>query len=408
MYTNDELLKRRAGLSMEKLALLQQRIRHTSVPERDALTIPQRPSGTTAPLSFAQQRLWFLQQLDPENTAYNEVIALHLHGALNYEALTLAIRTLVQRHEILRSIFPIVGDEVCQVVSPVEQKDVAVPLVDLRHVAGERMHEARRWIDTEVQRPFHLMEELSWRTCVLRLDEEEHIFLTNMHQIITDAWSLDLFVKELMAIYRTSCAGLPSSLPDLPLQYADYAYWQRQWLTGAVLDRQVAYWQQQLSGTLSVLQLPTDRPRPPVWTHQGQRRSWEMSASLYENLCQLGRREGVTLFMVLLAAFNVLLYRYTMQEDILVGTPVAGRTRPELEMLLGCFVNTLVLRTDLSGNPTFCELLQRVRTMALAAYDHQDVPFEKLVEISQTRTRHGTQSSFPGHVCATEYFPGDK
>ncbi len=394
MHTNDELLKRRAGLSIEKMALLQQRIRHTSVPERDAITIPQRPSGTTAPLSFAQQRLWFLQQLDPENTAYNEIIALHLHGVLNYEALTRAVRMLVQRHEILRSVFPIVGDEVCQIVSPVEQRDVEVPLVDLRHVAHDRMYEARRWIDVEVQRPFRLVEELPWRTCLLRLDEEEYIFLTNMHHIITDAWSLDLFVRELMALYRTTCAGLPSALPDLPVQYADYAYWQRQWLAGAVLDRQVAYWQQQLSGTLPVLHLPTDRSRPPVWTHQGQRCQWEISATLYESLCQLSRREGVTLFMLLLAAFNVLLYRYTMQEDILVGTPVAGRTRPELETLLGCFVNTLVLRTDLSGNPTFRELLQRVRAMALGAYDHQDVPFEKLVEILKPERDMGRNPLF--------------
>ena len=221
------------------------------------------------------------------------------------------------------------------------------------------------------------------RATLLRLSPGDHVLLLTLHHIIFDGWSVEVFWRELAALYTALCTGQPVPLPTLPLQYADFAVWQRQWLQGEVLEAQLAYWKQQLGDTLPVLELPTDRPRPPVQTSQGARQSLMLPASLTSALKALSQKEGITLFMTLVAAFQTLLYRYTGQTDLVVGTPVAGRTRVETEGLLGFFVNTLVLRTDLSGNPRFRELLRRVREVTLGAYDHQDLPFEKLVEVLQ-------------------------
>src|SRR6266566_5336432 len=381
MYTNEDLLQRRVELSAAKLALLEKRRRREPTYGARPDSIRRRPQDNPAPLSFAQQRLWFLQQLEPESTVYNELFASRLKGKLIVPALTQAAQEIMRRHEVLRSTYTAVDGQVIQAIDLSRHLDLTVPLIDLREVPqAEREAGVQRWMTHEVQRPFHLAQEIPWRMTLLRLDEEEHVALNIMHHIITDAWSMEVFVQELATLYAAFCADQPSPLPELTLQYADYAHWQRQWLEGGILDTQLAYWKRQLGGALPVLELPADRARSAVSTHHGCKRSVLLPRSLSQGLQGLSRQEGVTLFMLLLAVFKVWLYRYSGQEDLLVGSPIANRTRPELEDLLGCFVNTLVLRTDLSGNPTFGELVQRVREVTLQAYDHQDVPFEKLVE----------------------------
>lgn len=381
MPTRDELLKRRASLSQAQLALVQKRIRREQASEAEPLPFPRRPSGERIPLSFVQQRLWFLQHLMPESIAYNELIALQVQGALQREALEQTIQALVQRHEILRTTLPLLDDMVCQVIAPANNLAIAVPFIDLRFLTpSERAAQIHFWTHTQIVRPFQLTEEWPWRIAVLCLSAQEHILLICMHHCITDAWSLALFVNELMEQYRSCCTGQPARLPALPIQYADYACWQRHILTEEQLNQQLEYWQHQLGGTLPVLELPTDHPRPMFWTDHGRRQTWRLPDALYQRLRSWGRQENATVFMVLLAALNVVLSRYTMQEDIIVGTATAGRARPELEHLLGCFVNNLALRTDLTGNPSFRELVQCVRHVALEAYEHQDLPFDRLVE----------------------------
>ncbi|MFL5628991.1 MAG: condensation domain-containing protein, partial [Ktedonobacteraceae bacterium] len=394
MHRESTFLKRLADLSPTKQALLEKRLRDERQQERDRTTdIPRRAQEKAAPLSFAQQRLWFMQQWEPESAVYNEVVAIRLNGPLHVEALTQAVREIVHRHEVLRSTYPTIDGQAQQVIDPSLHESLTIDLIDLREVpAGEREAETQRRIAWEVQRPFHLEQEIPWRRLLLRLDEEEHIALTVMHHIITDAWSMEVFVGELTTLYAAFSTGEASPLPQTPLQYADYACWQQQRLEEGKLERQRAYWKGQLGGTLPVLELPTDTPRPVVQTFHGRRHPVVINRSLSQALQALGRREGATVFMTLLAAFKVLLYRYSEQEDVLVGTTIANRTRPELERLLGCFVNTLALRTNLSGNPAFRDLLQRVREVTLGAYEHQDIPFEKVVEDVQVARslRHAT------------------
>lgn len=383
MHTRDELLKRRAELSTEQLALLKKRLHHAYTPDQppSARTIPSRLPGEPVPLSFAQQRLWFLQQLEPDSAAYNEVVAVRLRGHLNMAALRQAISALADRHDVLRCTFPISDGQLIQQAHPLLHKQIALPVRDLRELSPtEREEAAHQFAKGEAQRPFCLAEETAWRASLLRLDEEEHIFLMIMHHIITDAWSLELCVRDLKSLYAAACDHRPAPLPELPVQYADYASWQQQHLKGDVLDKDLAYWQRKLSDLPPPLPLPADRPRPALLTHHGRRFPWTIAPAVRQRLQQFSRQEGVTLFMTLLAAFKTLLYRYSQQTDILIGSPIAGRAYPELESLLGCFVNTLALRTDLSGNPRFRELVQRVRQVTLEAYDHQELPFEKLVE----------------------------
>lgn len=394
MHRESTFLKRLADLSPAKQALLEKRLRDERQQEGDRTTdIPRRAQEDAAPLSFAQQRLWFMQQWEPESAVYNEVVAIRLSGPLHVEALTLAVREIMRRHEVLRSTYPTVDGQAQQLIDPSVHESLTIDLIDLREVpAGEREAEMQRRIAREVQRPFHLGQEVPWRRLLLRLDEQEHIALTVMHHIITDAWSMEVFVGELTTLYAAFSTGEASPLPQTPLQYADYACWQRQRLEEGKLERQRAYWKGQLGGTLPVLELLTDAPRPAVQTFHGRRHPVVINQSLSQALQALGRREGATVFMTLLAAFKVVLSRYSGQEDVVVGTAIANRTRPELEQLLGCFVNTLALRTDLSGNPAFRDLLQRVREVTLGAYEHQDVPFEKVVEDVQVARslRHAT------------------
>ncbi|ARN83875.1 hypothetical protein B1812_21565 (plasmid) [Methylocystis bryophila] len=336
------------------------------------------------PLSFAQRRLWFMEQLSPGEASYNVPAALRLLGELNVAAFSLAVNAIVQRHEALRTTFVVRDGVAAQVIAPA--LELAAPVVDLSGLdqAAQEV-EAQRLLSEAARRPFDLAVGPLLRVLVLDLGfrpatgEREHIVAFTLHHIVTDGWSTDVLLREFVTLYEAFAAGRPSPLPDLSIQYADYAVWQRDWLAGAVLDRQLAYWRERLAGA-PALNLPTDRPRPAVQDHAGATYGFEVPQRVAEGLARLGRREGATLFMVLLAGFQLLLSRYSGQNDVSVGTPVANRRRVELEGLIGFFVNTLVLRTDLSGDPSFRTLLARVRETALGAQAHQDLPFERLVE----------------------------
>src|SRR5215210_4539118 len=343
-------------------------------------TPPLVPASRDAqlPLSFSQQRMWLLDQLEPGSPTYHISHALRLSGILEVEALERSLKEIVSRHEALRTTFAAVDGEPVQMISPA--MDTKLPVEDLSGVPqAEREAEAKRLALEEKRRPFDLEHGPLFRARLLWLGEEEYVLLISMHHIVSDGWSMGVFWRELGALYGAFSRGGPSPLPKLPIQYADYALWQRQWLRGEALDEQLGYWKEQLA-ELPVLELPTDHPRPAVQTHRGARQELVLPESLTQALKELSRQEGTTLFMVLLGALQVLLSRYSGQEDIAIGTPIAGRTRAETEELIGFFVNTLVLRTDLSGDPSFREVLSRVREVALGAYDHQDLPFEKLVE----------------------------
>ncbi len=330
------------------------------------------------PLSFAQQRLWFLDQLVPNNPFYNVPTAIHLTGSLNLAALEQTFNEIVRRHEALRTTFAVVEEQPIQVIAA--SLKVSLPIIDLRQLPEtEREQQARKIVTQEAQRPFNLSTEPLLRVTLLRLDETEHILVLNMHHIVSDGWSIGVLIQEIATLYTAFANNQPSPLPELTIQYADFAHWQRQSLQGERLQTQLNYWQQQLDG-ISILNLSTDRPRPAIQTYRGARQLLQLPKNLSEALLALSQQEGVTLFMTLLAAFQTLLYRYTQQEDIAVGSPIANRNRSEIEGLIGFFVNSLVLRTHLNGNLSFRELLGRVKEVALGAYAHQDLPFEKLVE----------------------------
>ncbi|HEX2268089.1 MAG TPA: amino acid adenylation domain-containing protein, partial [Pyrinomonadaceae bacterium] len=341
--------------------------------------IPRRTDAGPCPLSFGQQRLWFLDQLEPDNPVYNIPAAIRLNGSLNVDALVHSLNELVRRHEVLRTTFTIVDGHPAQVIH--EAKPLPLPIVDLQKLsADEREARALQLVAVEARKPFNISSEPPIRAQLLRMDENDHVILVSMHHIASDLFSRMILVREIAALYQAYDQNMPSPLAELPIQYADYALWQRQWLQGEVLERQLRYWKNQLDGAAAVLELPTDRPRPPVQSYRGASLPFTPSIELARALKDLARAEGVTLFMLLMAAFQTLLFRYCGQRQISVGTPVAGRTRRETEGLIGFFINTLVLRTDFSGDPTFRQLLQRVKEVALGAFAHQDVPFEKLVE----------------------------
>jgi amino acid adenylation domain-containing protein len=337
------------------------------------------PRNGDLALSFAQQRLWFFDQLEPGLPAYNIPAAVRLKGRLNLAALEQSLNEIVKRHESLRTTFGKVEGRPTQVIAPT--LTIELPVVDLRKLpAGERETEVRRWVTAEAQRPFDLSQGPLLRGTVLRLGDEEHVGLLTMHHIVSDGWSTGILVREVATLYVAFCAGGSSPLPALPIQYADFAHWQRQWLQGEILETQIAYWKKQLAGAPALIDLPTDHSRPAVQTFRGAHQSLVLPKHVKEGFKALSRREGVTQFMTLLAAFKVLLHRYTSQDDLIVGTPIANRNLLETEGLIGFFVNALVLRTDLSGNPSFRELLRRVREVCLGAYGHQDLPFDRLVE----------------------------
>jgi amino acid adenylation domain-containing protein/non-ribosomal peptide synthase protein (TIGR01720 family) len=365
-------------LSATKHALLEALLNEDGITAPLTQSIPRRRSKESPPLSFAQQRLWFLDEFAPGNPFYNENSALRLRFPVNVRALEQSFNEIVRRHEALRTRFEAVDGKPIQVIA--ESIHLPLPVQDLRHLPEpEREGEALRIATEEARRPFNLSRGPLVRTSLIQLGAEDHLFLLTMHHIVSDGWSMDVFAKEIGALYPAFCLGQPSPLPELPLQYADFAVWQRQWLEGDVFESQLAYWKEQLKG-LPTLRLPTDRPRPDTPSYQGARQPIVIPDPLWAGLKALSRREGATPFMVLLAAFQTLLHRYTGQDDIVIGAPIANRNRAEIEGLIGFFVNTLVMRTDMSSKPSFRELLARVRRTALDAYAHQDLPFERLVD----------------------------
>ena len=331
------------------------------------------------PLSFAQQRLWFLDQLEPGNPFYNIPAVVYMTGLLDAAALEQAISEIIRRHEVLRTTFSTANGRPVQQTSKTLR--LHIPLIKLPNLPeAEKESEVRRLINEEAKRPFDLAAGPLLRATLLQTGEREHVLLLTMHHIISDGWSMGVLMREVGVLYVSYANGRPSPLPELPVQYADFAHWQQNWLQGDVLQKQLAYWVQQLAGAPTILELPADRPRHPVQTYRGAYLRFELPGSLSQELNALSRREGVTLFMVLLAAFVTLLHRYTEQEDILVGTPIANRNRSEIEGLIGFFVNTLVLRAKLSPEISFLELVRQMREVTLGAYAHQDIPFEKLVD----------------------------
>ena len=338
------------------------------------------PRRETLPSSFAQQRLWFLNQLDPNSTAYNIPLALYLQGPLVLDALQQSIQTLVERHEALRTTFVLVHDLPQQCIA--SHLNISIPLIDLLALSAEnREREWSQALIAEARHAFDLAHGPLLHASIFRLTDRDHILLITIHHIISDGWSQGIFIRELNAIYTASVHGqLPAALPPLPIQYADYAFWQREWLREEVLERQLTYWRQHLAGAPALLELPTDHPRPVTQSDRGATVQFLLPENLVRHLHPLSQQEGATLYMALLTTFAILLYRYSGQSDLVIGTPIAGRTHRETEAIIGLFANTLALHLDLAGRPSVRELLRRVRTICLGAYEHQEVPFEKLVE----------------------------
>ena len=375
----DNLTDRIANLSPAKRAFLEMKLKEKNRAIGVGPRIARRAITAPTPLSFAQERLWFLDQLEPDSRAYNQPKLVRLEGTLDRDALQKAFDAMVARHEVLRTTFDKGGEHPVQIVS--ECRTVELPMIDISDLTGEKQDTKLQEIVQELSdRRFNLSKDLMLRGALLKLGPIEHGLLIVTHHIASDGWSSGILWRELVTLYEAFSRGEPNPLPELEIQYADYSVWQRQRLQGELLETQLSYWKQQLS-KLRPLELPTDRARPVIQSYRGAKESYQFSRSLSDALGALSRKEGGTLFMTLLAAFQTLLYRYTGQDDIAVGSPIAGRARPEIEGLIGFFVNMLVLRSDMSSNPSFCELLAQVRKAALGAYEHQDVPFEKLVEV---------------------------
>jgi amino acid adenylation domain-containing protein len=383
---NGNLAQQLAGLSPAKRALLELRMMQKNRRSEAAAQVIRRSENRdSAPLSNNQQGLWILNELMPGATVYHSPTAVRLTGKLNEAALRQALDAIIARHDALRTTFVVIDGEPMQKIA--SHLALEMPLVDLSAWPEEtREAEAQRLLQKEVGTPFELSKGPLIRGLLVRLSDEEHILVVTMHHIVTDGWSMGIFHRELSELYQAFLKGEPSPLADLPIQYADYAAWQRGWCEGEVYPSQLAYWQKQFETLPAVLELPTDHPRPNAQAYRsfrGARHTITLSKQLTSDLKRLCQKENVTLFMALMAAYQVLLHRYTGEEDIVVGTPIAGRQIAETEGLIGLFINTLAVRTDLSGNPSFAELLKRVKEVALGAYGHQDLPFERLVKALQ-------------------------
>ncbi|PYQ65418.1 MAG: hypothetical protein DMF53_05585 [Acidobacteria bacterium] len=371
---------RLAGLSREQRALLFEQLRKrkeaaAGAPER----IPRRPAAVPPPASFAQERLWLIDRLQPGLAIYNMPLALRIAGEARPAVLRAVLGEIVRRHEVLRTTFREDDGQPVQVIAPPGSWEL--PLVDLAGLpAGVRDGLARRLAEEEGTRPFDLARGPLLRAALLRLAAAEHVLLLTMHHVVSDGWSMGVLVREVTQLYGAAASGMPSPLPELEIQYADFAVWQRGWLQGETLERQLAYWRQRLAGAPAALDLPADRPLPAVRTHAGAWLRLSFGARFQRALALLARQHEATPFMVLFAGFQTLLARLTGAGDLTVGTSIANRNRAEIEPLIGFFVNTLVLRSDLAGDPSFGDLLARVRKSTLEAYAHQDLPFERLVE----------------------------
>jgi NRPS condensation-like uncharacterized protein len=376
-----QLLKRLASLSPEQRELLLKQLQKKKAqapqPKRDEIQTVDR-TGNRLVMSYAQQRLWFLDQLQSGNGSYNITAALRLNGNLDVEALRAAFEEVVARHEALRTTFVTEDGQGRQVINPPQRWEL--PTISLEPLSESEQEDViRRRFRGDAQTPFDLINGPLLRTRLIRLGARKHILIVTMHHIISDGWSMGVLIREVVMLYDAFLQDKTSPLLPLKVQYADYSQWQRDWLTGERLDRQLNYWRTRLEG-VPILELPTDFPRPASMTHEGASHPVDIDAATSTALVELARKQGATLFMVLLSALQVLLHRYSGQDDISVGTPIAGRTRPELEHLIGCFVNTLAIRSDLSDNPSFSSLLKQVQQNLTGAYDHQDIPFERLVD----------------------------
>ncbi|WGV24586.1 non-ribosomal peptide synthetase [Halotia branconii] len=381
-----DLLKRLEHLSPQKRELVLQKLLaqqpSTIIPKSKLPRIEAASTDKLIPLSFPQQRLWFLDQMEGNSATYNMAAAVEITGNLQVSILEKIIAEIIQRHAILRTNFKTIDGNAVQIITP--QLTINIPVIDLQTLpAAARFAEVERLAIAEQLQPFDLTQDCLLRVTLLHLASESYVLLVTMHHIVSDGWSLGVFIQEFSSLYTAFSQNQPSPLTGLTIQYADFAHWQRQCLQGEVLENQLNYWRQQLAGIPPILELPTDRPRPPVQTFQGQTLNFELNQNLTKQLNILCQKSGTTMFMTLMAAFATLLYRYSNQSDIVIGSPIANRDRQETYPLIGLFVNTLVLRTNLEGNPSFAELLQRVKQVALDAYAHQDVPFERLVEALQ-------------------------
>jgi amino acid adenylation domain-containing protein len=371
----NDLLKQLENLSPEKRALVLQKLKN----QKQTPLVKPVSREKPLPLSFAQQRLWFIDQLEGENGVYNVPFFWQISGILNINALEKAILEIIHRHEILRTSFSIVNESPIQIIHT--QPELKIEILDWEQVAEkDKFSKAKHLATAELQKPYDLAKAPLLRVKLLKLADKSHLLLLVIHHIVCDGWSMDIFRKELFTLYTAFCNGESSSLPPLSLQYADFAHWQRSYLQGENLNKQLNYWQQQLAEINPLLELPTDYQRPSVQSFKGRSEFLEIDLNLTQKLKRLSQESGTTLFMTLLAVFALLLSRYSNQNDIVVGSAIANRNRQEIEPLIGFFVNTLALRTNLQGNPSFRELLQRVKQVTLDAYDHQDLPFEKLID----------------------------
>jgi len=369
----------RFQLSPAKLALWKARLEQEGVKRVESNTIPKAKHAELIPASFAQQRLWFLDRMNPGHAVYQLPSALRLTGGLDIPALEKSLTEIARRHESLRTKFLVVDGDPMQVIAAPQM--ISLPVTDLSDLGPtQREVRAQQLAGVEAQQPFDLTDGTLWRASLLKLADEEHVFLFTMHHIITDGWSMGLLFKELSILYQAYTNNQESPLEDLPLQYSDYAVWQRDLLQNEALQEQLSYWKKQLQNAPPALELPADKPRPTVQTYNAASESFSLTPALSHELKSLSRREGTTLFMTLLAAFQTLLSRYAGRDDILVATPSAGREQIETQSLIGLFVNTLVLRTTVAESFTFVELLQSVKDAVLGAHAHQDLPFEKLIE----------------------------
>jgi hypothetical protein len=364
-------------LSPAKRALLERALCRRQQAARAAAVIPRRHGNGPAPLSFSQQRMWFLYQWEPASHAFNGARAFRLRGPLVVDALRRAFETVLERHQSLRTVFS--GEhEPVQVV--LERWSFELPVIAVE--GFDAMESRLRELSRE---PFDLSRDLMLRATLLKLGRDDHVLLVSMHHIAADAHSEGVLFSEIAECYAAACAGREPRLPELPIQYADFAVWQRERLQGAGLERLSSYWAAALEGAPELLRLPTDRPRPMVQRHEGSHQRFALERELGDALATLGREQGATFFMTMLAAFAILLYRLSGEEDVVIGSPIAGRNLVELQGLIGFFSNTMALRLRVGGNPSFREVLARARATALGAYDHQDLPFEKVVETHAPR-----------------------
>jgi len=375
MVNRAELLKR---LSPAQRALLLKELQKEAAQTNGSHDIQRRSQTGPVPLSFSQQRLWFVGQLDPTTPLYNVPEAVELKGPLNVASLEQSLNEIIRRHDALRTVFNVVNRQPVQVCTP--SRNLTLKIVDVSNLPlSSREACARRLLETEARRPFDLSNDLLLRATIVRLDLEHHWAILTLHHIVADGWSMGVLIGETAGLYQAFAQGNISPLPELSIQYTDFTQWQREWMQGAQLESQLEYWKQQLTGA-PPLQFPSDRPRSAQTTLNGARLNFTIPRTLGDAVKRLSDSEGTTLFMTLLAAFKVLLYKYTQQDDIVVGSAIANRHHGQTENLIGFFLNILVFRTKVSGMVTFVELLQRVREVALGAYEHQDLPFDRLVE----------------------------